>query len=114
MLLWSGDRCCTTTMAIPLSVFGGMAEKNASNAARPPAEAPMPTMGKPLAGGWLAAASALSLRPEASTLCGGDDGPAGARAVRTFFFDFDGCFAAIKSPPGQTPRKHHGRPIAHT
>src|SRR3982074_1030961 len=44
MLSWFGARCCTSTKAMPGSV--GMLEKNASNAARPPAEAPMPTMGK--------------------------------------------------------------------
>ena len=46
MLLWSGARCCTSTKAMPGSRSAGMAEKNASNAARPPADAPMPTTGK--------------------------------------------------------------------
>ena len=32
---------------MPLSVSAGMPEKKASNAASPPADAPMPTMGKP-------------------------------------------------------------------
>jgi hypothetical protein len=45
-LLWSGARCCTKTKAIPGSTSGGIPEKNASKAARPPAEAPMPTTGK--------------------------------------------------------------------
>ena len=31
---------------MPLAVSVGIAEKKASNAANPPAEAPMPTMGK--------------------------------------------------------------------
>ena len=47
MLLWSGARCCTSTKAMFGSVSAGMPEKNASNAASPPADAPMPTMGKP-------------------------------------------------------------------
>ena len=47
MLLWSGARCCTSTKAIPGSRSAGMAAKNASNAARPPADAPIPTTGKP-------------------------------------------------------------------
>src|SRR5262245_9619767 len=98
-------------MAMPASVFGGMAEKNASNAARPPAEAPMPTMGKPPVGGGLAASSALSLGPEALTLRSGAGRRAGARAVGAFFFD--GRFAAIKPPPGRRPLGHtHGRPIS--
>lgn len=52
MLLWSGDRCWTTTKAMPVSVVGGMASKKASNAAKPPAEAPMPTMGTLRGTGW--------------------------------------------------------------
>ena len=44
-LLWSGDRCCTSTNAIPGGGSAGMAEKSASKAASPPAEAPIPTMG---------------------------------------------------------------------
>src|SRR5262245_25078243 len=59
MLLWSGDRCWTRTMAMPLSVFGGIAEKKASKAAKPPADAPIPTMGKPEVGGRGAAGIAL-------------------------------------------------------
>src|SRR5580698_10545281 len=47
MLLWSGDRCCTRTKAIPGSGSAGMPEKKASNAASPPADAPMPTTGHP-------------------------------------------------------------------
>ena len=50
MLLWSGARCCTRTKAIPGSTSAGMPEKKASKAASPPAEAPMPTMGKPFSG----------------------------------------------------------------
>src|SRR5665811_626385 len=49
MLLWSGARCCTSTKAIPGSVSAGTPEKKASKAASPPAEAPMPTTGKPTA-----------------------------------------------------------------
>ncbi|HWR24954.1 MAG TPA: hypothetical protein VN278_01860 [Methanosarcina sp.] len=44
--MWFGSRCCTRTKAIPGSVSGGIAEKKASNAASPPADAPIPTMGK--------------------------------------------------------------------
>src|ERR1017187_7206995 len=46
MLLWSGARCCTSTKAMPGSASAGMPEKNASKAANPPADAPMPTTGK--------------------------------------------------------------------
>jgi hypothetical protein len=46
MLLWSGAKCCTSTKAMPGAVSLAMPEKNASKAANPPAEAPMPTMGK--------------------------------------------------------------------
>ncbi len=35
---------------MPGSVFAGMLEKNASKAASPPADAPMPTMGNPVSG----------------------------------------------------------------
>src|ERR1022692_3015056 len=51
MLLWSGARCCTRTKAIPGSASTGMPEKKASNAASPPADAPMPTIGNPGASG---------------------------------------------------------------
>ena len=37
----SGDRCWSTTKAMPLS--GGTAAKNFSSGSSPPAEAPMPT-----------------------------------------------------------------------
>lgn len=40
-------RCCTRTKAIPGSISAGMPEKKASKAASPPAETPIPTMGKP-------------------------------------------------------------------
>src|ERR1035438_7027212 len=46
MLWWSGARCCTSTKAMPGSASAGRPEKNASNAASPPADAPMPTMGQ--------------------------------------------------------------------
>src|SRR5688572_2899890 len=48
MLLWSGDKCCTSTNAMPGSSEGS-AEKKASMAASPPADAPMPTIGKSVA-----------------------------------------------------------------
>src|SRR5215510_2531584 len=41
MLRKSGDRCCTTTNAIP--DFVGTLAKNCSSDSRPPAEAPIPT-----------------------------------------------------------------------
>jgi hypothetical protein len=44
LLSWWGDRCRTTTKAIPLSA--GIVSKKRCRAARPPAEAPMPTTGK--------------------------------------------------------------------
>src|SRR5215212_11940464 len=37
----SGERCCTTTNAIP--GLGGKCEKKCSSDSRPPAEAPIPT-----------------------------------------------------------------------
>jgi hypothetical protein len=43
-LLKSGDRCCRTTNAIPVS--GGMFVNSRSSESRPPADAPMPTMKK--------------------------------------------------------------------
>jgi len=45
MLLWFGARCCTRTKAMPGSASAGIPEKKASNAANPPADAPMPTIG---------------------------------------------------------------------
>ena len=39
---WVGSKCCTTRYASPL--FKGTCLKNSSSAARPPADAPMPTM----------------------------------------------------------------------
>ena len=45
VLLWFGARCCTRTKAMPGSASVGIPSKKASKAARPPAEAPMPTMG---------------------------------------------------------------------
>lgn len=38
----SGERCCTTTNAIPVS--GRVRPKSCSSASRPPADAPTPTM----------------------------------------------------------------------
>nr|WP_230670185.1 hypothetical protein [Methanosarcina barkeri] len=46
MLLEFGSRCCIRTKAAPGSASEGIAEKKASNAANPPADAPMPTIGK--------------------------------------------------------------------
>src|SRR5262249_41188843 len=43
MLAWWGARCWITTNAKPLST--GTREKNFSKASRPPADAPIPTMG---------------------------------------------------------------------
>ena len=45
MLMWVGSRCTMTTKAIPESA--GIAAKNNSKASSPPAEAPIPTIGKP-------------------------------------------------------------------
>ena len=42
MLAWVGSRCTTRMKAMP--VFRGMFAKKRSQASRPPAEAPMPTM----------------------------------------------------------------------
>src|SRR5207237_4290252 len=39
-----GSRCCTSTK--PMPVLSGRAERSWLTASRPPAEAPMPTMGK--------------------------------------------------------------------
>src|SRR5665811_1627344 len=55
-LLWSGSRCCTSTNAMPSGSPVGMAARNSSMAARPPAEAPMPTTGKFAAAAVLLAA----------------------------------------------------------
>ncbi len=43
LLSWSGARCTTTTNAI--EVWAGRDSKKASSALRPPADAPMPTIG---------------------------------------------------------------------
>ncbi len=43
-LWWSGDRCRTTTKAMPQSL--GICRNNVQIASRPPADAPMPTTGK--------------------------------------------------------------------
>jgi len=59
MLLWSGDKCCTTTNAAP--VLGAHAWKNFSSASKPPADAPMHTkwLNEWLAGGagWVIGAT---------------------------------------------------------
>src|SRR5665647_2762405 len=59
-LLWSGSSCCTSTNAMPSGSPVGMAARNSSMAARPPAEAPMPTTGK--FGGAAALRVAVGLR----------------------------------------------------
>ncbi|MFA6110799.1 MAG: hypothetical protein WDA75_18725, partial [Candidatus Latescibacterota bacterium] len=66
--------------AIPVWPLSGMAEKKASNAANPPAEAPMPTMGKP--GG--AAGSVGVISPIATAEAGswGTGGEAGSPVDR--------------------------------
>src|SRR5690349_14114555 len=48
MLPCVGSRCWMTTKAMPLSA--GMAESSSTKAASPPADAPMPTTGKPARG----------------------------------------------------------------
>src|SRR5665647_3549886 len=45
MLLWSGARCWIRTKDISRYLSAGRPLKNASNAANPPAEAPIPTTG---------------------------------------------------------------------
>jgi len=51
MLGWVGSRCWMTTKPIPLS--GGMADKSSPKAASPPAEAPIPTIGKLARACWI-------------------------------------------------------------
>ena len=48
---------CTRIKAMPDLMSEGMAEKNFSNAASPPADAPIPTMGKSFFGGLFEFAS---------------------------------------------------------
>jgi hypothetical protein len=43
----AGSRCCTNTYAMP--VLAGMPARSAENDSSPPAEAPMPTIGKDIA-----------------------------------------------------------------
>src|ERR1035438_4559430 len=73
MLLWSGARCCTSTNAMPGSVSAGMPEKKASNAASPPADAPMPTTGHPGAS-----------CPDGGATAPGSGVPSGSFALRLF------------------------------
>jgi len=54
--MWFGSRCCTRKAMSDL-MSEGMAEKKASNAASPPADAPIPTMGKSSFGGLFEFAS---------------------------------------------------------
>src|SRR5665648_172660 len=66
-LLWSGSRCCTSTNAMPSGSPAGTAAKNSSMAARPPAEAPMPMMGKVGAAALLVAGARARLRAGVAT-----------------------------------------------
>ena len=50
---------------MPGSVAAGMPEKNASNAASPPAEAPMPTMGNP-SSAWLSVSVSVGVSMDLS------------------------------------------------
>jgi hypothetical protein len=61
-LLKSGDRCCSTTNAMPLSA--GRCVKKRSSDSRPPADAPIPTMCNP---GASAEAGASLPSPSSST-----------------------------------------------
>src|SRR5664279_2896148 len=56
MLSCFGSRCCTSTKASPVS--SGSAPSNCVNASNPPADAPIPTMGKD----WLLARAAFARR----------------------------------------------------
>src|SRR5512139_4133059 len=68
MPLCVGSRCWTITKAMPLS--SGTCFRNCSIASRPPAEAPMPTMGKPPLLASLAALRGRGLFPDAAfTVC---------------------------------------------
>lgn len=66
-----GCWCSTRTQALPGALSVGMLEKNFSKAARPPAEAPMPTRGKFSSGGgvlpsgrlWLLLPFPISMYP---------------------------------------------------
>ncbi len=71
---------------MPGSTSAGMAEKKASKAASPPAEAPMPTMGKPFSGSKFKGRTGFFL--------------AGLRWT-SFFFSLASAFfvTAIRVPP---------------
>src|SRR3954467_6276030 len=64
-LLKSGDKCCRTMNAIPVSA--GRLEKKRSSDSRPPAEAPIPTIGKsaaaPLTGSAVLASDGYAREP---------------------------------------------------
>src|SRR5579863_5978204 len=76
---WVGSRCCTNTNAMPL--FCGSERSNSEKASRPPAEAPMPTMGND--SGWRAGNSArladftLATEPFMGTACDESSGAPG-------------------------------------
>lgn len=75
---------------MPLSVLAGMAEKKASNAASPPAEAPIPTMGKYGSGetSWSAVASAVVVGPDSTIPDGASTGSSGGVTAGSFGGDF--------------------------
>ena len=54
----SGSRCCTSTKAMPVSV--GRCARSSVKASSPPADAPMPTMGKPAGGAGFAGGEGAS------------------------------------------------------
>src|ERR1017187_8313385 len=58
MLAWLGSRCGTSTKAMPQA--GGRWRKNCTKASRPPAEAPMPTMGNPAPRGFSTGATKVT------------------------------------------------------
>src|SRR6266850_8394232 len=84
MLLWSGARCWTRTNAMPGSPQAGIADKKASNAASPPADAPMPTIGKPGVAGR--AAPALGADSTGRETRSFPDGTIDGLVAEDFFF----------------------------
>ena len=69
-----GARCCTNTNAMPVST--GSAPSSCLNASRPPAEAPIPTIGK---NGWSSSATLFPL--PTSEMTGADSASEGAVPV---------------------------------
>src|SRR5581483_1943839 len=90
-LSWTGSRCGTSTKAMPLSA--GMAANSLLKASSPPAEAPIPAMGKPDARGLSSTGAAAACT---SVLSGGF---LATSAALDFFELFDRlclrCFCAI-------------------